>query len=78
MKEIHARIDVLIGGPNGRSSRTRGGAWELKTVFREVSASAKKFEWHALLLHARSLTQSTASKKWQTEAVNLATLVGQS
>jgi hypothetical protein len=75
MKEIHERIDVLIGGPK-EVALAPAGAWS-QTVFREVSASAKKFEWHALLLHARSLTQSTASQKWQAEAVNLATRIGQ-
>jgi hypothetical protein len=61
MKEIHERIDVLIGGPK-EEALAPAGAWS-QAVFREVSASGKKFEWHALLLHARSLTQSTASKK---------------
>jgi hypothetical protein len=75
MKEIHERIDVLIGGRK-KEALAPAGAWS-QTVFREVSASGKKFEWHALLLHARSLTQSTASQKWQTEAVNLATRIGQ-
>ena len=75
MKEIHERIDVLIGGPKEKALAP-AGAWS-QTVFREVSASGKEFEWHALLLHARSLTQSTASKKWQTEAVNLAARIGQ-
>src|ERR1700685_2831710 len=75
MKEIHERIDVLIGGPK-EESLAPAGAWS-QIVFREVSASGKEFEWHALLLHARSLTQSTASKKWQTEAVNLTTRIGQ-
>jgi Domain of unknown function (DUF4132) len=74
MKEIHERIDVLIGGRK-EEVLAPAGAWS-ETVFREVSASGKKFEWHALLLHARSLTQSTASKKWQTEAVNMATRIG--
>jgi hypothetical protein len=75
MKEIHERIDVLIGGRK-EEALAPAGAWS-QTVFREVSASGNKFEWHALLLHARSLTQSTASKQWQTEAVNLATRIGQ-
>ena len=75
MKEIHERIDVLIGGRKEEALAPAGG-WS-QTVFREVSASGKKFEWHALLLHTRSLTQSTASKKWQTDAVNLATRIGQ-
>jgi hypothetical protein len=75
MKEIHERIDVLIGGRK-EEALAPAGAWS-KTVFREVSTSHKEFEWHALLFHARSLTQSTASKKWQTEAVNLITRIGQ-
>ena len=75
MKEIHERIDVLIGGPK-EEALAPAGAWS-QIVFREVSASGKEFEWRALLLHARSLTQSTASKKWQTEAVNLTTRIGQ-
>ncbi len=75
MKEIHQRIDVFIGGPK-EEALAPAGAWS-QTVFREVSASDKEFEWRALLLHARSLTQSTASKKWQNEAVSLATRIGQ-
>lgn len=75
MKEIHERIDVLIGGPREKALAP-AGAWS-KAVFEEISASEKKFEWNALLLHARSLTQSTASKKWQAEAVNLVTRIGQ-
>jgi hypothetical protein len=75
MKEIHERIDILIGGRK-EEALAPAGAWS-QTVFQEVSASEKEFEWHALLVHARSLTQSAASKKWQTEAVNLATRIGQ-
>jgi hypothetical protein len=75
MKDIHQRIDVLIGGPK-EEPLAPAGAWS-QTVFREVSASGKAFEWRALLLHARSLTQSTASKKWQTEAVSLTSRIGQ-
>jgi hypothetical protein len=74
MKEIQERIDVLIGGPK-EEALAPAGAWS-RAVFRDVSASGKEFEWQALLLHARSLTQSTASKKWQTEAVSLATRIG--
>ncbi|HTB12442.1 MAG TPA: DUF4132 domain-containing protein [Bryobacteraceae bacterium] len=74
MKDIHQRIDVLIGGAK-EEPLAPSGAWS-RIVFREVCASATEFEWRALLLHARSLTQSTASKKWQTEAVNLSTRIG--
>ena len=76
MKEIHERIDVLIGGQKEKAL-VPAGAWS-QIVFREVSATDKKFEWDALLLHARSLTQSNPPKKWLTEAVNLATRIGQS
>jgi len=75
MKEIHERIDVMIGGPKEQPLEP-GGAWS-RIVFEEISASDKKPEWQALLLHARSLTQSTASKKWQTEAVSLSARIGQ-
>ncbi len=75
MKEIHERIDVLIGGRKEKALAP-AGAWS-QIVFQEISASGKEFEWQALLLHARSLTQSTASKKWQTEAVNVASRIGQ-
>ena len=74
MKEIHERIDVFIGGRK-EVALAPAGAWS-QAAFREVSASEKEFEWHALLLHARSLSESTASKKWQAEAVNLATRIG--
>lgn len=75
MKEIHERIDVLIGGPKEKALAPVG-PWS-QTVFQEVSASRKEFEWHALLLHARSLTQSAASKKWQADAASLAGRIGQ-
>jgi hypothetical protein len=75
MKDIHARIDVLIGGTK-EEPLAPARAWS-QTVFREVSASKKEFEWRALLLHSRTLTQSTASKKWQSEAVNLTARIGQ-
>ncbi len=76
MKEIHERIDVLIGGPK-EQTLAPAGAWS-RVVFEEIASSGKKFEWQALLLHARSLTQSAASKrKWQTEAVSLTKRIGQ-
>ncbi len=75
MKDIHERIDVLIGGPK-EEALAPAGAWS-QAVFRDVAASDKEFEWRALLLHARSLTQSTASKKWLTEAVSVTARIGQ-
>jgi Domain of unknown function (DUF4132) len=75
MKEIHERIDVLIGGPKEKPLAP-AGAWS-QIVFQEAAASGKEFEWRALLLHARSLAQSTASKKWQTEAMNVTARIGQ-
>jgi hypothetical protein len=75
MKDIHERIEVLIGGAKEKALAP-AGAWS-QTVFREVSVSEKQTEWRALLLHARSLAQSTASKKWQAEAVSLTSRIGQ-
>ncbi|HLX42249.1 MAG TPA: DUF4132 domain-containing protein [Bryobacteraceae bacterium] len=74
MKEVHERIDVLIGGLKEKALAP-AGAWS-QIVFRDVSASGKEFEWQALLLHARSLTQSAASKKWQADAANLTGRIG--
>ena len=75
MREIHERIDVLIGGPKEKPVAP-AGRWS-RTIFEDVAETEEKFKWHALLLHARSLNSSTASNKWQTQAVNLATRIGQ-
>ena len=63
MEEIHERIDMLVHGAKEKPAGAVSG-WT-RIVFEEVDRSANKVAWRALLLHARSLTQSTASRKWQ-------------
>jgi hypothetical protein len=67
MQEIHERIDVLVYGAKEKPAEAVSG-WT-RHVFQEIDRSPKQVAWRALFLHARSLTQSTASRKWQTEAV---------
>jgi hypothetical protein len=74
MKEIHERIDVLIGGPKEKPLAP-AGTWS-EIVFREIEVSEKRPEWEAMLLHARTLAQSTPSKKWRAEASDLTNRIG--
>ena len=76
MKDIHQRIDVLIGGPKERALAP-AGAWS-EIVFREVLASEKKVEWCSLYTSHAIVTQSTASKRWQAEAVSMTARIGAS
>jgi len=76
MRELHERIDVLLNGAAEKPLVPANG-WS-QEVFREIDASPKQFEWRALLLHARSLTQSMASRKWQVEAVSRIERIGRS
>jgi hypothetical protein len=74
MKEIHERIDTLLKGaketPVGPVSGWTG------QVFREIENSPKQITWRRLFHHARTLTQSTASRKWQGEAAVLIEEIG--
>ena len=67
MAEIQERIDVLVHGEKPRPEAAVSG-WT-RHVFQEIDSSGKQLAWRRLLLHARSLTQSSASAKWQKEAV---------
>jgi hypothetical protein len=67
MQEIHERIDMLIYGAKERPAGAVAG-WT-RAVFHEIEGSLNKVAWRSLLLHARSLIQSSASRKWQQEAV---------
>jgi hypothetical protein len=77
MRDLHERIDTLLTG--GKKSTEAplapAGAWS-DVVFRETAASANTFAWRTFFLHARSLTQSTAPKKWQAEAVSRIEAIG--
>ena len=67
MDEIQERIDVLLYGVKDKPAAPVSG-WS-RQVFEEVDRSGKQIAWRRLLLHARSLTQSSPSAKWQKEAV---------
>ena len=74
MQEIQERIDKLVyGAPEQPVAAVCG--WT-RHVFREIDASPKQMPWRALFLHARSLTQSSASRKWQAEAVAYVEKIG--
>lgn len=67
MDEIQERIDALVHGAKEKPAEAVSG-WS-RHVFEEIDRSPKQIAWRHLLLHARSLTQSTASRKWQNEAL---------
>lgn len=72
--ELHKRIDALLNGVKQPPLEPADG-WS-RAVFADIDSSPKQFEWRALLLHAQSLTQSTASRKWRTEAVTRIDRIG--
>ncbi len=74
MQEIHVRIDLLLYGAKEKPANAIS-AWT-RDVFQEIDKSPNRLAWRGLFLHARSLTQSTASKKWQSEAVALVDQIG--
>ena len=72
--EIQERIDVLVHGAKEKPAEAVSG-WS-RQVFEEMDRSQKQMAWRRLFLHARSLTQSSASRKWQSEAVACVENVG--
>jgi hypothetical protein len=74
MRELHDRIDRMVEGAQ-ENPVTAVAGWTSE-VFAEIDKSPKQLAWRALFLHARSLTQSTASRKWQSEAVSLIERIG--
>ena len=74
MQEIHERIDTLVHGANEKPAAAVAG-WT-RQVFQEIDRSPEQMAWRGLLLHARSLTQSNASRKWQNEAVEYVDKLG--
>jgi len=74
MQEIHERIDILVHGAKERPAAAVAG-WT-RHVFQEIDRSPKQMAWRGLLLHARSLTQSSASRKWQSDAVAYVDKIG--
>jgi len=67
MQEIQERIDVLVHGEQEKPAEPVSG-WS-RRVFQDIDASGNQVAWRRLFLHARSLTQSSASVRWQKEAL---------
>ncbi|MGB6946878.1 MAG: DUF4132 domain-containing protein [Bryobacteraceae bacterium] len=74
MDEIQERIDVLVHGAKEKPAAAVSG-WS-RHVFQEIEASGTQIAWRRLLLHARSLTQSSASSKWKKDAVECVESIG--
>lgn len=75
MQEIHERIDTLLHGAKEAPPIEPAAGWT-RQVLTEIDRSPKQLAWRAFFLHARSLTQSSASKKWQTETITLLERIG--
>jgi hypothetical protein len=74
LDEIQERIDVLVHGEKEKPAAAVAG-WS-RHVFEEIDRSEKQLAWRGLFLHARSLTQSSASRRWQNEAVAYVDKIG--
>jgi hypothetical protein len=74
MQEIHERIDKLVYGAKEKPAAAVS-SWT-RRVFQEIDRSPKQLAWRALMLHARSLTQSSASRKWQSESAAYVDKIG--
>ena len=74
MDEIQERIDVLVHGAEEKPVAAVCG-WT-RHVFQEVDCSPKQLAWRAVFLHARSLTQSSPSRKWQSQAMAQVEMIG--
>jgi hypothetical protein len=66
MWEIQERIDVLVHGKEEKPAAPVS-SWS-RQIFQEIDGSGKQIAWRRLFLHARAMTQSSASMKWQKEA----------
>jgi len=75
MQEIHERIDALVHGAKPESPLKAAAGWTTQ-VLQEIDRSPKQLAWRALMLNARSLTQSTPSRKWQSETISLVDRIG--
>ena len=72
--EVQERIDVLVHGKQEKPAAPVSG-WS-RQVFQEADASGKQMAWRRLFLHARTLTQSTPSSKWNQEALACVEQIG--
>jgi len=70
MRDLHARIDVLISGPAPQTALEVQGAWS-QSVFQEISQSARRSVWERIFFHTAELKSSEASQKWRAVAGQL-------
>lgn len=75
MRDLHARIDLLLGGPRPDTSLEAQGAWS-QTVFSEIPNSPQRVAWEGLFLHTTGLKSSEAPQKWRATARKLIDEIG--
>jgi len=75
MRDIQARIDVLLNGPAPDTTLEVQGAWS-QIVFEEISASPQRSLWERIFFHTAELKSSDAPKKWRSAAQRLVQELG--
>jgi hypothetical protein len=70
MRDIQARIDVLLNGPAPDTTLEVQGAWS-QIVFEEISKSPQRSLWERIFFHTAELKSSEAPKKWRLAAQRL-------
>ena len=75
MRDIQARIDVLLNGPAPDTTLEVQGAWS-RIVFEEISGSPHRPVWERLFSHASELKSSEAPKKWRLAAQRIIQEIG--
>jgi Domain of unknown function (DUF4132) len=77
MRDIQARIDVLLNGPAPDTTLEVQGAWS-QIVFEEISRSPQRSSWERIFFHTAELKSSEAPKKWRSAAQLLVQELGAS
>jgi hypothetical protein len=75
MRDLHARIDILLNGPAPATALQPQGAWS-QLVLEEIAASPHQAIWERIFHHAAESKTSEPSKKWLAAADTLARELG--
>jgi len=75
MRDIQARIDVLLNGPAPDTTLEVQGAWS-QIVFEEISTSPQRSLWERIFFHTAELKSGDAPKKWRSAAQRLVQELG--
>ena len=75
MRDLHARIDLLLNGPRADTSLEAQGAWS-QAVLAEIAKSPEKNLWERIFQHALDLKSSEAPQKWRNSARKLVDELG--